>query len=109
MNEIFDDDVRLEGISFGKNEFSGEDEPSIVITQGIVEAADANDPHATDGEIEKFMANNGFVRLEDTQHKWHREADGIVVFDTKVHNFIRARDGVFPIDVIIGKKFAGGE
>jgi hypothetical protein len=105
MNREFDADLRLEGIVLGRPRFGIEDgdRPSIVVSQGWIEAIDANSPHPSEQEISDYMAKLGFARLEYSTTKWRRESDGIMVFDTKVDNFINSPAGPVPIDLLVGE------
>ena len=108
MNKEFGGDLRLEGVTFGKPRTSGDEseKPSIIISQGWIDAVDGKDPHPTEQEIEDFMVALGFSRLDDSCYRWRRETDGVVVFDTKPDNFIRSASGVVPIDLLIGKEIS---
>lgn len=106
MNREFDADLRLEGVILGQPRFVTDDElrPSIVISQGWVDALDENAPHPSEQEIEDYMLQLGFTRLPDSLTKWRRESDRLLVFDTKVDNFIKTTDGTVPIDLLIGEE-----
>jgi Serine/Threonine/Tyrosine Kinase found in polyvalent proteins len=106
MNQVFGDDLRLEGVAFGKPRFGDEEEkrPYIVVSQAWIDSADENSPHPSEKEIEDFMESLGFKRLEDSCYRWHREFDGVTVSDTKVDNFIKSHKGVVPIDLLIIKR-----
>jgi len=49
------------------------------------------------------MIKLGFCLLENCETNWIRKADGIVVTDTRVVNFIKSDEGVIPIDLIVSK------
>lgn len=103
MNRVFGADLRLEGVAMGRPRFCSEEAelPYVIISQRWVEAADANFPHPSDGEIAEFMEALGFQRLEDSCWRWRRDSDGIIVFDTKIDNFISSSIGIIPIDLLV--------
>lgn len=105
MNQVFDTDLRLEGVALGGPDFGTEGawSPYIVTSQRFIERADKNRPHPSELEIEEFMRELKFTRIPESIYNWIRESDGVIVFDTKQPNFINSPEGIIPIDLIIGK------
>lgn len=102
FNEIFDDDVRLEGVgTFGVSLVIGSKvEPlSIVISQPWRTALEVNHPLPSQMEIEECLRAEGFEPLLNSFYGWQRAEDGIVLLDARPDNFIKTRDGVAPIDL----------
>ena len=106
MNQVFGDDLRLEGVAFGKPRSGSEEDkrPYIVISQSLVEAVDEKSPCPSEQDVENFMVSLGFSRFENSHYRWHRESDGVIVSDTKPENFVNSHKGIVPIDLIISKK-----
>lgn len=104
MQEVFDDDVQFEGMVFGRDSISVTDKPCIVTSQGMVDPANKNDPHPSEEQVEQFMIEHGFARMDDACQNWRREADRIVVLDARVGNFVMSLEGILPIDLIIGRE-----
>ena len=110
QNEVFGSDIRLEGINLSSKpsmiigEPSGQ--PSFVISQGFVDAADTDAPSPTMVQIEKFLTRHGFAPLPGSYFGWLRRADGVVILDARPDNFILATDGVVVIDLQMAKTAA---
>lgn len=94
MNQAFGSDIRVEGITPG-------DKPSIITSQPSYEAADPNSPHPSPDEIERYMYGRGFEPLRNVPNAWARKSDGIFAYDTRPDNFIKTKDGVVPIDLVV--------
>ena len=105
MNEVFGDDLLLEGVAFGLPPYDCADTklPYIVISQKWIDAADEKSPEPSELEISNFMQKLGFSRVPDSGFQWYREADKIIVSDAKPLNFIKSHHGVIPIDLQISK------
>lgn len=103
MNEVFGAGLRLEGVSFGQSLLIGQKgkQPSIVVSQPWIQAADPDRPHPSEAEIEMFMRSLGFEPLAGAYFGWCRAKDGVRVVDARVDNFIQSADGVVPIDVVV--------
>lgn len=105
MNEFFDSDFRLEGITFGKSLilFATGEKPCIVVSQPWIRPADPQNPHPTKAEIKEFMELAGFKEDVTSYYGWCNEVEGISVIDARPDNFILSRVGVVPIDLVIFK------
>lgn len=104
-NLIFQDDVRLEGAIVSEKPVSLVGAVScglsLVISQRWLVAADADAPHPTLDEISTFMAELGFVPLENSMFGWFHEQNGILALDAKPDNFIKTPDGILPFDLVL--------
>ena len=94
IKDVFEDDIRLEGIVGGES-------PSIIISQPWAYPENPKAPLPTLTEIKHFMKSLGFVQVPYTLHEWFRASDGIRVSDARPDNFIKSRNGVVPIDLLI--------
>ena len=94
MNQVFNSDIRVEGITPGDN-------PSIITSQPFHEAADPNSPHPSPDEIACYMYDKGFEPLRDVPDAWARKSDGIFAYDTRPDNFIKTKKGVVPFDLVV--------
>jgi Serine/Threonine/Tyrosine Kinase found in polyvalent proteins len=105
MNRVFGSDLQLEGVTFGKSFIIGArgEKPCLVISQPWIDAADENNPHPTETEIEKFMESLGFSPLTGAFFGWRNEEKGITVLDARPDNFINSPAGVIPIDLVISR------
>src|SRR5262249_50270083 len=86
FNEVFGDDVRLEGIiSAGPSMIIGEttETISIVISQGWRQVADLHHPTPSPEEIDVFLQKLGFKYLSVSFHGWHRAADRVILLDAR--------------------------
>ncbi len=103
MNEVFGAGLRLEGVSFGQSLLIGQKgkQPSIVVSQPWIQAADPDRPHPSEAEIEMFMRSLGFEPMGGAYFGWCRAKDAVRVVDARVDNFIQSADGVVPIDVVV--------
>ena len=103
QNDLFDDDVRLEGVmeSSGPSMVIGQpaDGISFVISQSWLKAADRQQPHPTEAAIAEFFTQRGFHRIPGAFYGWLRPADGVAVLDARPDNFIATTAGIFPIDL----------
>ncbi len=106
MNHVFDSDMRLEGIALGHSPLIGQrgKQPSIVISQPWIRAADLANPHPSEAEIAQFMRKLGFEPLTSVCFGWHRAADGMTVVDARPDNFIMSAEGVVPVDLVVTDK-----
>jgi len=104
-NELFQDDVRLEGIIIS-------DKPSmligaapggvsIVISQRWLVAADPERPHPTEEEIAGFMQELGFEAIPESFFGWFNETSALLLLDAKPDNFIKTAEGILPFDVML--------
>ena len=78
------------------------EQPSIVISQEWAHPADEKDPLPSDAEVDAFMTGLRFERVEDSPIDWTKKSDGIRVSDARTDNFIKSKEGVIPIDLIVG-------
>lgn len=106
MNQVLGAGLRLEGISFGKSLLHGQqgEQPSIVISQPWIRAANPQQPHPTVTEIKEFMESLDFTELKGAYYGWHRENDKVTILDARPDNFIMSSVGVVPIDVVISQR-----
>ncbi|HEV7406461.1 MAG TPA: hypothetical protein VGO11_26155 [Chthoniobacteraceae bacterium] len=101
--EVFAGDLTLEGVNISDkpsmviNEPAGQ--PSFVVSQEFVEAADVRDPNPSTQQIASFMAEHGFEAIPGSYFGWLRRKDGVAVVDAKCDNFILSPEGVVPIDL----------
>lgn len=103
MNEVFGAGLRLEGVALGQSLLIGQsgEQQSIVVSQQWIRAANPDQPHPSEAEIELFMRSLGFEPLAGAYFGWHRARDGVRVVDARVDNFIKSADGVVPIDLVV--------
>lgn len=103
QNELFGDDVRLEGVmeSSGPSMVIGQpaDGISFVISQFWLDAADPEHPHPPEAAIAEFFTQRGFHRIPGAFYGWLRASDGVTVLDARPDNFIATSAGIFPIDL----------
>ncbi len=103
QNEVFASDLRLEGVNISDKpsmvlgQPSGQ--PSFVISQGFIEAADGTNPIPSMQQIAAFLAEHGFSQVPGSYFGWVRYADGVAIVDAKLDNFILSVEGVVPIDL----------
>ncbi|MBL9153938.1 MAG: hypothetical protein JNK37_15705 [Verrucomicrobiales bacterium] len=93
-NEVFGDGAEMLGIIADPRGVR------CVIRQPEVEAADLYHPHPTTREIYDWMWDAGFAYDSGA---WVREADGVVVTDAHVGNFIKTKQGLRPVDVDVSR------
>jgi hypothetical protein len=105
MNQIFDSDLRLEGVAFGKSLIIGSqgEKPCLVISQPWFEAADENNPFPTEDTVAEFMVSLGFVPVKGSFFAWHNDKNGITAYDARPDNFINSFHGVVPIDLVVAE------
>lgn len=100
--EVFGGDIEFEGITASDTPsmIIGEPagQPSVVISQGWIEAEDPQNPNPSIRQIAEFMQSYGFCEAEGSFFGWIRD-DGIAVVDAKPDNFILTGEGVVPIDL----------
>jgi len=103
MNDVFNSDMRVEGVSFGATLLIGRPGlfPSLVISQPWVRAADPGNPHPSEREIRELMRSLNFDPLPMAYFGWQRHADGMRLVDARPDNFIKSVEGVVPIDLVI--------
>ena len=105
QNDIFNDEVRMEGImvSDGPSMIIGQPAAgiSLVISQPWLDAADESRPHPDERDIAAYLKARGFTALFDALYGWIRESDGIVILDAKPDNFILTERGILPVDLLI--------
>lgn len=103
--EIFASDIKLEGVAVSSKQSmiigAPKGEPSFVISQGFVSAADTNNPTPSEEQIAEFMKEHGFQYMPHSHFGWLRPQDGVAVVDAKPDNFILSVEGVVPIDLQI--------
>jgi hypothetical protein len=108
QNEIFLDDIRVEGIfeSSGPSMIIGQqsDGVSLVFSQPWIEAKNPAEPYPSDEEIGGLMRGLGFAEMPASFYGWKHD-DGTVVLDAKPDNFIKSEPGIIPIDLQITRGF----
>ncbi len=105
QNLIFRDQVWLEGVihTGEKSKLVGAVDGgcSLVISQPWLVAANPEEPHPSDDEIDALMRERGFAPLPNSFFGWFRESDNILICDAKPDNFIMSPGGILPIDLLI--------
>lgn len=48
------------------------------------------------------MKSLGFERVPDSRFDWTNRSDGMRVSDARIDNFIKSKEGLIPIDLIVG-------
>src|SRR5690606_23283553 len=99
----------LEGVMIKKPEVhifgsNNDDQPSFVVSQPWFDPADLRDPFPTEREIEEFLVGHRFRKNPMLHLGWTRDEDNIDIVDIKPDNFIRADDGLWPIDVVVRQR-----
>jgi|GEM_PF-236 len=101
---IFGSDLKFEGIHVSPEAgiIIGQalDQPSAVVSQEWVHAADPEKAAPSFREIAAFMVDRGFTSVPNSFFGWMRP-DGLTVIDAKPDNFILTENGVIPIDLQI--------
>ncbi|MGA2867446.1 MAG: hypothetical protein ABSF95_23475 [Verrucomicrobiota bacterium] len=110
MNRVFHSDLRLEGVALGRSLLIGAkgEQPSMVISQPWIRAADPSRPHPSRLEIAEFMESLGFTRQANAYYGWHRKEDGISIIDARPDNFVKSPEGVVPIGLVISAGHPAG-
>lgn len=106
MNRVFDSRIRLEGLAFNKSLLLGKTEgehPSLVSSQPWYVGLDKLAPHPTGEEIKQFMNSLGFEELLGSYYGWINRDQKISVIDARRDNFIKTKEGVVPIDLVISE------
>src|ERR1051325_7366 len=67
----------------------------------VIRPAGPDLPHPSNAEIAEFMESLGFDRLSRSYYGWQRKHDGVTILDARADNFIKSREGVVPIDLVI--------
>jgi hypothetical protein len=79
----------------------GGEKASIVISQPWAYPADPKNPLPSPREIYEFMTSLGFKHVEETHYEWLKKSEGIRVSDARPDNFIKSKEGVVPIDLVV--------
>jgi hypothetical protein len=95
-NEVFGSDLKLEGV-INKNGIS------VLISQPWAYPADPKNPLPADEEIFDFMKDMEFEAVRSSYHEWFRGSDSFHACDARPDNFIKSKQGVIPIDLIVSK------
>ena len=102
-NEIFDGDLRLEGvcISSKPSMIIGEPAglPAFVVSQPFIRAENRDLATPSETQIADFFTAHGFESVSGSYFGWRRVSDGVVILDARRDNFILAPGGVVPIDL----------
>jgi len=93
-NEVFGSDLRFEGVI--KSGYI-----SALISQPWSYPADPKHPLPSDIEVIDFMTSMEFKGVRNTYHEWFRKSDCFHVCDARPDNFIKTKQGVIPIDLIV--------
>jgi hypothetical protein len=105
QNELFADDIRLEGAMIGSGPSMLIGQPpgglSLVISQTWLDAADPERPHPDESEIAVLMGGRGFHPLIGSLYGWRRSEPEWIVLDAKPDNFVSTSEGILPIDLLI--------
>jgi hypothetical protein len=103
QDETFGSEIRFEGVNVSDKPsmllFHPPGEPSFVVSQPFLVAADPTNASPTADRVAEFMRDEGFVEVPGSYFGWVRPADGIAVVDAKPDNFILTEEGVVPIDL----------
>ena len=103
QNETFGSEIRFDGVNVSDKPsmilFHPAGEPSFVVSQPFLVAADPNNASPAAERVAEFMQDEGFVEVTGSYFGWVRPADGIAVVDAKPDNFILTEEGVVPIDL----------
>lgn len=103
QNETFGSEICFEGVNVSDKPsmllFHPPGEPSFVVSQPFLVAADPTNASPTIEQVAAFMQSEGFVEVPGSYFGWVRPADGIAVVDAKPDNFILTEEGVVPIDL----------
>ncbi|MFN7564902.1 MAG: hypothetical protein ACK5TH_24220 [Prosthecobacter sp.] len=106
LSQLFDDDLRFEGIILSANESQLVDAVpggcSMVISQRWLVAADPDEPTPSLEEIAEFLTDLGFEPIPDSFFGWIRGTDGLLILDAKPDNFVKTAAGILPFDLMIG-------
>ena len=101
---LFGSDLKFEGVSISTEpglvigQASGQ--PSAVISQEWIQAADPSLPLPSLAQIADYMLEKGFHPVAKSFFGWSHP-NGIAVIDAKPDNFILSENGVVPIDLQI--------
>jgi hypothetical protein len=107
MNRVFDSRIRLEGVAFNKSLILGKTEgehPCLVSSQPWHASWLPQEPHPTGDEIKQFMNSLGFGERLGSYYGWVKRDQKITVIDARRDNFIRTKEGVVPIDLVISEE-----
>ena len=98
---VFNNDVRLEGVSIS-------DKPSMIIGEPVGQSSIVISQEwygeklsPTKEEIVDRLAREGFKLVADSYFGWYRPEDGVVLVDAKPDNFVKLPEGIVPIDLQI--------
>ena len=103
QNAVFADDFQIEGVMVSEKPslilFEEAGQPSFVISQQWITAADLNRPTPSIGEISEYLTNIGFEPAPRSYYGWLRRADAVLIVDAKPDNFMKTQAGVTPVDL----------
>ncbi len=107
QNDLFQDDIRLEGImiSDGPSMIIGQPSGgvSFVISQPWLDAAHPAQPHPSELLIAEFLAKMGFHPIFNALFGYRQEDGTHIILDAKPDNFILTAQGILPIDLVIAE------
>jgi hypothetical protein len=103
QNAVFLDDFRVEGVNVSDKPslilFEQPGQPSFVVSQEWIIAADAEHPTPSPDEICVYMGEAGFEDIPEAYYGWWRREDGVLIVDAKPDNFLKTERGITPIDL----------
>jgi hypothetical protein len=79
--------------------FEKSGQPSFVISQEWVTAADSEHPAPSEDELGEYLLERGFEPVPNSYFGWLRREDGVLIVDAKPDNFVKTVEGVAPIDL----------
>lgn len=103
QNTVFADDFLVEGVIISDKPsmilFEGPGQPSFVVSQQWVIAAEPSNPTPSAEEIIDYLRSRGFEPAPRSYFGWFRREDGVLIVDAKPDNFMKTSEGVTPIDL----------
>lgn len=102
-NAVFADDFRVEGVTVSDKPslilFEKPGQPSLVISQQWIIAANTDLPTPSIKEISDYLTEIGFEAAPKSYYGWLRRADAVLIVDAKPDNFMITAKGITPIDL----------
>jgi hypothetical protein len=103
QNEVFADDFQIEGVTVSDKPslilFAAVGQPSFVISQQWIIAADSVHPTPSSEEISEYLRARAFEVAPKSYYGWFRRADAVLVVDAKPDNFSKTHAGITPVDL----------
>ena len=93
MEEVFPTEIRVEGLTdFG----------CFVISQRVIKGN-----HPTEWGVRKYLRKSGFLNVPASFGQggmaWFHRDFGVLILDTSPDNFVAAKQGIVPIDLVIAE------